>query len=217
VPVVCQISAVQYASQMKTHRVVPFPVTPRAAATTIEHRDASGAVAVPTQRETESPETRRSGQLVPRGKNTFLLRVFLGRDHTTGRRRYRNHNFHGNKTAAQKELNSLLRDGDHGLLVEPSRTTVGEYLDQWIDGAAKVRVRPRTLQGYNELLDRYIRPELGKQRLSKLTPLNPARVCPHARPQALSEDGAPRPRRAPRLSQPGREVAPARHQPRPRR
>jgi integrase len=116
-------------------------------------------------------QTRRSGQIIQRGKRTFLLRVFLGRNATTGRRRYRNVNFRGTKSAAQTQLSSLLRDASLGLLVEPSRTTLGEYLDQWIEGAAKVRVRPRTLQGYKELLDRYIRPDLGNERLSKLTPL----------------------------------------------
>jgi integrase len=114
---------------------------------------------------------RRAGQVIPRGKRTFLLRIFLGRDATTGKRRYRNVNFHGTKTAAQTRLNSLLRDASLGLLVEPARTRLGEYLDQWLEGAAKVRVRPRTLQGYKELLGRYIRPDLGKERLSKLTPL----------------------------------------------
>jgi integrase len=116
--------------------------------------------------------TRRAGQLIQRGKKAFLLRIFLGRDATTGKRRYRNVNFHGNKTAAQTRLNGLLRDGSLGLLVEPARTTLSEYLDQWLEGAAKVRVRPRTLQGYTELLDRYIRPDLGNRRLSKLTPLD---------------------------------------------
>jgi integrase len=136
-----------------------------------EPRETAKAIASLAKRETPLLETRRSGQLIQKGKNTFLLRVFLGRDPATGKRRYRNLNFHGNKTAAQKRLSSLLRDGDLGLLAEPVRTTVAEYLDHWLESAAKVRVRLRTLQGYKELLDRYIRPALGTQRLSKLTPL----------------------------------------------
>ena len=137
----------------------------------------------PTKRDRE---LRRAGQLIQRGKDSFLLRVFLGRDATTGRRRYRNVSFRGNKTAAQKKLNSLLRDGDLGLLIEPARTTVGEYLDQWIESAAKVRVRPRTLQGYEELLDRYIRPSLGNCRLAKLTPLEIQRTYARLLEQGLS-------------------------------
>lgn len=140
----------------------------------------------PRQRTKRDPELRRAGQLIQRGKDSFLLRVFLGRDATTGRRLYRNVSFRGNKTAAQKKLNSLLRDGDLGLLIEPARTTVGEYLDQWIESAAKVRVRPRTLQGYEELLDRYIRPSLGNCRLAKLTPLEIQRTYARLLEQGLS-------------------------------
>lgn len=158
----CQLSDV-YAAHMKPRNAVDTPGAGR--------DESMGGSATSVEQALPPPETRRAGQLVQRGKTRFLLRIFLGRDAATGKRRYRNVSFQGNKTAAQKRLNSLLRDGDLGLLVEPARTTVDEYLNHWLESAAKVRVRSRTLQGYEELLDRYIRPELGKQRLSKLTPL----------------------------------------------
>ena len=45
-----------------------------------------------------------AGQIIPRGKNTWLLRVFLGRDPQTGKRRYYNEMFHRTKKEADGAL-----------------------------------------------------------------------------------------------------------------
>ncbi len=110
-----------------------------------------------------------SGQIVDRGKRNFVVRIFLGRD--GGKRRYLNKPVHGSRKDAEKTLTAMLRERDLGTLVEPVRMTVNEYLDQWLEGAAKTRVRQRTYEGYKDLADRYLRPDLGPRQLSKLTPL----------------------------------------------
>ena len=83
-------------------------------------------------------------------------------------------------------LTALMRERDLGTLVEPSRMTVDEYLNEWLKTAAKPRVRLRTYQGYEDLLDRYIRPELGPRSLSKLTPLEIQAVYARLRERRLS-------------------------------
>src|SRR5262249_34227058 len=116
-----------------------------------------------------------AGQILERGKRTFVVRVFLGR--SGGTRKYLNKTVHGTKKDAENTLTALLRERDLGTLVEPTRMTVDEYLDEWLKTAAKPRVRLRTYQGYEELLDRYIRPHLGPRPLSRLTPLEIQAVC----------------------------------------
>lgn len=109
------------------------------------------------------------GQIVKRGKQIWTVRVFLGREN--GRRRYLNKTVHGPHKNAEKTLNNLLRERDIGALIETTHMTLSEYLEQWLASAAKPRVRLRTYQGYEELLDRYIKPTLGPRQLSRLTPL----------------------------------------------
>ena len=64
----------------------------------------------------------------------------------------------------------MLRQMDTGTFVEPSRLTVGEYLEQWLRDSCKGRVSNRTLEGYKGNLDRYLIPKLGFIALDKLTP-----------------------------------------------
>lgn len=112
------------------------------------------------------------GQIVARGERRWLVRVFLGRDATTGRRRYHNHMVNGPKKDAERYLNGVLRSRDLGTFAEPSRITLGEYLDRWFEAAVKPRVRPRTLQDYRQLLRLYMSPALGGRRLDQIRALD---------------------------------------------
>ncbi len=110
------------------------------------------------------------GQIIGRGKSSWLLRVTLGRD-ATGKRRIYNETFHGNKKAAEKRLTAILSKRDKGTFIEPSSETLDHYLDRWLEDAAKASVRQRTHEGYKDILARYIRPRIGLVKLSNLTPL----------------------------------------------
>lgn len=113
-----------------------------------------------------------AGQIIPRGERTWLVRIFLGRDSQSGKRRYHNKTIRGNKKDAQKYLNGKLREIDLGTFIEPSSVTVSEYLDQWLQAAAKPRVRERTYGWYVDLLKWYVRPALGDKKLSGVRPLD---------------------------------------------
>lgn len=56
-----------------------------------------------------------------------------------------------------------------GEYVDKNRLTVAAYLDEWIEGHA-VEIKPKTLAGYRDLLDRYVRPRIGSVRLQALRP-----------------------------------------------
>ena len=106
-----------------------------------------------------------AGQIIRRGNRKWLVRVFLGRDSVTGKRRYHNHTIAGSKKDAELYLNAKHRERDLGTFVEPARMCLNEYLDRWMNDAVKPRVRPRTLQDYRRFLDQYVRPTLGDRRL----------------------------------------------------
>lgn len=116
-----------------------------------------------------------TGQLIKRGENCWLVRIFQGRD-ANGKRRYFNKTIHGTKRDAQKYLTASLRDKDLGVFVEPANMPLNDYLDKWLETAAKPRVAPPTFNNYEYLLKRYIRPTLGGRKLSDVKPLDVQKI-----------------------------------------
>lgn len=115
---------------------------------------------------------RPAGQIIQRGARLWLVRIFLGRDPATGRRKYHNKNVRGSKKDAQQYLTAALRDRDLGSFARPSSEPLGAYLDRWLETAAKPKLKARTYRDYETLLKRYVRPFLEGRPLAKVTPLD---------------------------------------------
>ena len=49
------------------------------------------------------------------------------------------------------------------------RITLADYLTHWLTGAASLKVRPRTLEGYEQHVRDHIAPALGRLTLAKLS------------------------------------------------
>lgn len=73
------------------------------------------------------------------------------------------------RAKASAKLRELLHSDDKGLPIPTSRSTVGEYLTDWL-AFAKERTRPRTHQRYEQLVRVHLVPVLGKVLLTRLTP-----------------------------------------------
>lgn len=67
--------------------------------------------------------------------------------------------------------------------MEPSRRTLGDYLDEWID-VGKPGIRERTRDSYRWLLKNYVLPELAGRRLDQLNPADLQRLY-----RAMSDRG----------------------------
>jgi hypothetical protein len=59
---------------------------------------------------------------------------------------------------------------DAGTHVDPSKITVGEFLDDWLDNTAPQSVAPKALERYRGLVRNQIKPYLGDVELQKLRP-----------------------------------------------
>jgi integrase len=116
--------------------------------------------------------SRRVGQIVSRGRQRWLVRVFLGRDRDTRRRRYHNRTIRGTARRAQGYLTKMLRERDLGRGLEGSEITLNEFLDRWLETAAKPKLRQKSYRSYESLMRRYIRPTLGERILAAITPLD---------------------------------------------
>ncbi len=112
-----------------------------------------------------------AGQLIPKGKNKWLVRVYLGTD-AEGKRNYYSKTVNGNKKEAQAHLNKLLLQKDTGTFTQPTKLFVKDLLYQWLNNAVKQRVRDNTFHSYNYMVNHYLEPYLGKYKLSQLTPAN---------------------------------------------
>jgi integrase len=115
---------------------------------------------------------RKTGQIVGRGPRRWLVRVFLGRDRETRRRRYHNRTVHGTARRAQEYLTKALRERDLGRGLEGSEITLNEFFDRWLNNAAKPKLRQKSYRSYESLMRRYIRPTLGERLLAAITPLD---------------------------------------------
>jgi hypothetical protein len=112
----------------------------------------------------KKPKSRPAGQIVKRGEKKYLIRIFLGRDESTGKRTWHK-TFHGTQTDAQKWLTMALRRRDMGEPIEDTERSVSDWLDEWLKMKAKT-VRPRTLEIYTKNIDRHVKPALGNRKLS---------------------------------------------------
>ncbi len=107
------------------------------------------------------------GHIRQRG-DAWELRVYVGRDPTTGRKKYLTRTFRGGKRAAEQELAKLVVEvggGGHS----SQDTTVSDLIDQWLELITPER-SPTTARGYRWIVDNYILPTLGEVPLSKLKP-----------------------------------------------
>jgi integrase len=91
------------------------------------------------------------------------------RDPASGKRKRRWYSFAGTKREAQKECARLITEMERGTYVEPTRETVANFLERWIEHM-QGQVSPRSHERYAELCCKNIVPLLGGLTLAKLQP-----------------------------------------------
>src|SRR5437870_1790481 len=105
------------------------------------------------------------GHIRKRG-NRWVAVVDVGRDEA-GRRHQKWYSGFASKREAQRKLTEVLGTIEHDTYAEPSKATVAEYLNEWIDGRD---LRSSTLASYRYLIRRHIVPAFGATPLQKLAP-----------------------------------------------
>ena len=111
-------------------------------------------------------------QIISRGDNKWLVRIFLRRT-AEGKKEFHNKVVHGTKKDAQQYARETETKRDLGTLEKPiiEDPTLNDFLNSWLIAFKQKTVRERTYAGYEYVLNRYVRPYLGKDKLSELTPL----------------------------------------------
>ena len=111
---------------------------------------------------------RKLGQIIARGQNKWLVRIYQGRDPQTGTCKYLNQTIHGPFREAQRFLNLKLQQRDLSLTPRAAAITLNQFLDQWLATSAKPRLRASTFHDYESLLRLYIEPSSARKPLSLL-------------------------------------------------
>ena len=98
--------------------------------------------------------------------SAWELRVFVGTDAVTGKKRYTTRTVRGGKREAQRALAQMVTDAELGLSARTS-ATVAELVERWFEFATS-EFSPKTVKETRGMLDRYVTPALGAVSLSKL-------------------------------------------------
>lgn len=113
-------------------------------------------------------------QIIPRGQDKYLVRIFLNRD-SQGKRHYLNRTITGTKKDALRwaREHELKRDQNRGENPETWTSmmtmTVSKFLDKWLE-AWRHTTRENTYTSYENLMRLYVRPVLGNHLLMQLRP-----------------------------------------------
>jgi integrase len=109
------------------------------------------------------------GTLRRKSADTWQLRVFRGCD-DSGKQLCDYHTIHAKtKREAETEQRRILHALDTGGYTEPSRLTVAEYLESWLQDHAANNVTPYTFDRYESIVRKHLIPALGSIRLNQLT------------------------------------------------
>lgn len=70
---------------------------------------------------------------------------------------------------ARERLSQIIAELDAGTYLEPSKETVGQWLDAWLETYVTYSVKPYTVDSYRRVCANYLSPALGRIPLSTLT------------------------------------------------
>jgi len=106
------------------------------------------------------------GNITRRGKSSWRLKLDLASG--TGQRQTIFVTVRGKRQDAERELTRLIATADNGSFIEPTKVTIADYMQAWLDGPHGLA--GKTAERYRQLADHQIIPHLGALPLQKLRP-----------------------------------------------
>ena len=111
-----------------------------------------------------------SGNISRRGKASWRLKFEMPRDPATGERRIGYKTIKSTRKAAETALRAIMTAQDQGITIDPTKITVGQYLDDWLTNVAPQAAGPKALERYRGLVRNQIKPYLGTIHLQRFRP-----------------------------------------------
>ncbi len=107
--------------------------------------------------------------LIEKGKQRFLVRIYLGRDPRTGKRKEFNKTFHGSRREAKQFEIRIKHDYYANALVMPSKMTLNDLIDEYLTKEVPNSNRITSLISCKQRFQLYVRPRLGKLKITDVT------------------------------------------------
>lgn len=102
-----------------------------------------------------------------RGPSSWRLKWEMGRDPTTGERRYGYRTVRGKRDQAEAELRKVIESLESGAYVAPAKSTLSDWIETWL-ATYTGDLAARTLETYEFLLRERVVPYLGSKTLQKV-------------------------------------------------
>ncbi len=109
------------------------------------------------------------GAIVNRNGNYSIV-LNLEHDSETGKRKQQWIAVKGNKKEAERQLNEMVNQLQHGTFVKPSKMTIGNHIEQWLDTYVVPNLSPSTAETYRFIATKHLLPRLGNITLTALRP-----------------------------------------------
>ena len=109
-----------------------------------------------------------AGTIRKRSGGRWEARYTVGFDPATGKQKQKS--IYGKTQKEVRErLAEITSELDGGTYMEPTKNTVSEWLEVWLETYVRFSVKPYTLDAYQRVCRNYLSPALGMLRLSALT------------------------------------------------
>ena len=111
-----------------------------------------------------------AGTIRKRSDGRWEGRYTVGFDPVTGKQKQKS--IYGKTQKEVRErLTEIITQLDNNTYLEPTKDTVGDWLETWLEVYVQYSVKPYTLGTYQSNCRNYLEPAFGKVRLSALTAL----------------------------------------------
>jgi hypothetical protein len=107
--------------------------------------------------------------IIHRGKDIYLIRVYVGRDPITKRRIEINETVHGSRDDAERREQILKDKSKDGQVTKSARITVKQLLEFYLESTRRRRGLGQQVK-LTYLFKKYVVPYIGSLQISKLTP-----------------------------------------------
>jgi integrase len=110
------------------------------------------------------------GTIVTRSPGHHSIVLDKGRDPVTGKRRQEWIAVKGNYQEAEDQLDEMIHQLKHGNFIKPTKLTVREHFNQWLDSYVAPNLSPATVDLYRSVVKKHVLPSLGDIVLTELKP-----------------------------------------------
>jgi integrase len=110
------------------------------------------------------------GSISKRKDGRWQASISIGRDPETGKLK-RSYIYGKTRKEVGDKLQQELHKLSSGIIIEDSKITVAQWMDQWLEAYKKPSVRPKTYESYEYIIRLHINPIIGLIKLKDLKPI----------------------------------------------